>query len=62
MAEKAIALSPNSPEAYFLLGQVHIQTGNVIEARAALQQVLSLNPAPQWREQAERILESLGSE
>jgi protein O-GlcNAc transferase len=62
MADQAIALSPNSPEAFFLLAQVHIQMGNVVEAQNALEQVLSLNPSPHWREQAERLLESLKSE
>ena len=62
MANQAIAMMPNSPEAYFLLGQVHIQLGNVADARAAMEEVLLLNPAPQWREQVERILESLDSE
>jgi predicted TPR repeat methyltransferase len=59
--EQATALAPNSPEAYFALGQVHIQLGNVTEARDALERVLALNPAPRWREQAEALLESLGS-
>jgi tetratricopeptide (TPR) repeat protein len=59
--EQATALSPNSPEAFFALGQVYIQLGNVAEARSALERVLSLNPDPRWREQAERLLESLNS-
>ncbi len=59
--EQATALSPTSPEAYFALGQVHIQLGNVAEARTALERVLALSPDPRWREQAQRLLESLNS-
>jgi tetratricopeptide (TPR) repeat protein len=62
MSERAVVLSPNSPEAFFLQGQVHIQLGNVTQARAALERMLSLNPSPHWREQAEQLLASLGSE
>ena len=35
---------------------------DVAKARAAMEEVLLHNPAPQWREQVERILESLGSD
>jgi Flp pilus assembly protein TadD len=58
---QAVALSPNSPEAHFALGQVYIQLGDVAAARAALEKVLSLNPSPHWRQQVERLLESLES-
>jgi cytochrome c-type biogenesis protein CcmH/NrfG len=60
--EQAIALSPSSPEAYFALGQVYLQQGDVEEARTAFEQVLNLNPAPHWQQQVENILESLDSQ
>jgi len=62
MSEQALVLTPNSPEAHFLQGQAYIQMGNISRARAALEQMLSLNPSPHWRQQAESILESLGSD
>jgi tetratricopeptide (TPR) repeat protein len=61
MLNQAITLSPNSPEAYFALGQAYISLNNVTQARAAWEHVLSLNPAPPWREQTEQMLKSLDS-
>jgi tetratricopeptide (TPR) repeat protein len=59
--EQAVALAPNSPEAYFALGQVYVNLNDVAQARAAWEHVLSLNPSAPWKEQTERMLESLGS-
>jgi tetratricopeptide (TPR) repeat protein len=57
--EQAVALAPNSPEAYFALGQAHLSLNDVDQAQAAWEHVLTLNPAPTWREQTEKMLDSL---
>jgi Flp pilus assembly protein TadD len=57
--EQAVTLAPNSPEAYFALGQAHFSLNDVAQARAAWEHVLTLNPAQPWREQTEQMLNSL---
>lgn len=54
--EKAIALDPDWPAPRFHLAMLHLQMNQRAEARAALEQVLRLDPGGLYGQQAQEIL------
>ena len=59
--ERANQLDPNLAEPYLGLGSVYQLQGKNAEAVAALNKYLELSDDPQWRAQAEQMLQDLGA-
>jgi tetratricopeptide (TPR) repeat protein len=58
--QRATAQAPDSPQAYYALGEAYAQNGDTASACEAYSHFLTLDPPPTWRTQGEQAMTALG--